>query len=688
MTTNAHQKVTADHLKRDAYLYIRQSSLKQVMENQESTKRQYALRDRAVALGWPIERIIVIDSDQGQSGAHAADREGFQKLVAEVGMGHAGIVMGLEVSRLARNSADWHRLLEICALSQTLILDEDGIYDPSHFNDRLLLGLKGTMSEAELYILRARLRGGILNKARRGELETPLPIGLVFRDDTQKVVLDPDKQVQDSVRLFFETFRRTGSATGTVKYFAKKQIKFPRRIRTGPDKGKLFWGELLHSRALELLHNPRFAGAFVFGRMQTRTRPDGTTVITQLPRENWHTLIPNAHEGYISWEDFEQNLKRLRENAQANGADRKRSPPREGPALLQGLVLCGRCGNRMTMRYHSRHGKMIPDYTCIRRLIEHGEEACQIVSGGPVDEAIGKLLVEIVSPVALEVALAVQQELQSRLQESDCLRKKQVERARYEADLAQRRYMQVDPNNRLVADALEADWNERLRALTEAQEEYERQSKADQVVLDDRKKAEIMKLSTDFPKLWNDPKIPDRERKRMVRLMIEDVTLVKKDGITANIRFKGGATRTLNLPKPKNAWQMRQTDPAVIAEIDELLNHHTIAEINATLNERGVKPGEGERFTRSIFNHLKTQYNLKTREERLREKGLLTAEEMARILKVHQGTVRTWRRFGIVKGHKISDKNEYLYEHPGKQIPKKHLGVKLATRATPIESCQ
>lgn len=685
MMPNAHQKVTANHLKRDAFLYIRQSSLKQVMENQESTKRQYALRERAVALGWPIERVVVIDSDQGQSGAQAADRQGFQKLVAEVGMGNAGIVMGLEVSRLARNSTDWHRLLEICALSQTLILDEDGVYDPSHFNDRLLLGLKGTMSEAELHVLKARLRGGILNKAKRGELEMPLPIGLVFRDDTKKVVLDPDKQVQDSVRLFFETFRRTGSASATVKYFAKKQIKFPRRIQAHPDKGKLFWGELLHSRALELLHNPRFTGAFVFGRMRTRMRPNGKPEVVQVPRENWHTLIPNAHEGYISWEEFERNLKQLRENAQAIGGDRRRSPPREGPALLQGLIICGKCGSRMTIRYHSSFGKIVPEYTCMRRHIEHGDAVCQLIHGAALDNIVGKLLVEIVTPVALEVALAVQQELQSRLKESDQLRKKQVERARYEADLSQRRFMQVDPNNRLVADALEADWNEKLRELTQAKEEYERQTKADHLILDDKKKTEIMKLTTDFPKLWNDPQTPDRERKRMVRLMIEDVTLTKNDDILVNIRFKGGATRTLNLAKPKNAWQLRQTPPEVIAQINELLNHHTTNEIVSILNKKGVKPGEGEQFTRSAFNHLKIQYDLKTKKQRLREKGMLTLKEMMRNLKVKQSTVRAWRNAGIVKGHKVSDKREYLYEPPGKNV-RKQQGAKLVERATLVQS--
>src|ERR1700731_4778539 len=286
MNREMHQKVKTTHLKRNAYLYIRQSSLRQVFENSESTKRQYALRQKAVALGWPEDRIIVLDSDLGQSGASAVDREGFQQLVTEVGLGRAGIVMGLEVSRLARNSTDWHRLLEICALTDTLILDEDGIYDPRHFNDRLLLGLKGAMSEAELHVIRARLQGGIWNKARRGELQCPLPVGLVYNSEGRPI-LDPDKQVQESMRFFFDAFRRTGSACAVVKAFRQKQLLFPRRLKKGPNKGELLWAELIHSRALYILHNPRYAGAFVYGRNRTRARPDGSTTYTKVPRENW-----------------------------------------------------------------------------------------------------------------------------------------------------------------------------------------------------------------------------------------------------------------------------------------------------------------------------------------------------------------------------------------------------------------
>ena len=379
MTSDAPQKITSSHLKRNAYLYVRQSTIRQVFENTESTKRQYALRQHAVALGWPIENIIVIDTDLGQSGASAVDREGFQKLVAEVGTGKAGIVLGLEVSRLARNNTDWHRLLEICALTDTLILDEDGVYDPSHFNDRLLLGLKGTMSEAELHVLKARLQGGILNKARRGELQSPLPVGFLYNAENRPVP-DPDKQVQQSLRVFFETFRRTGSATATVKAFRQQGLLIARRLKKGHRKGDLLWAELTHSRSLQILHNPRYAGAFVYGRTRVRRKAAGGEAYHKTSRDQW-VLIPGVHAGYITWEGCESNQKRLRENAQAQGSDRKKSPPREGPALLQGLVMCGICGNRMTIRYHSRAGRAVPDYVCQKDGIEHGRPLCQSVNG-------------------------------------------------------------------------------------------------------------------------------------------------------------------------------------------------------------------------------------------------------------------------------------------------------------------
>lgn len=406
MTRSTDQQVTAEHLQRNAYLYVRQSTLRQVVENTESTTRQYALRQRAVALGWPDERVVAIDRDQGLSGASAADREGFQRLVTEVGLGRAGIVMGLEVSRLARRSSDWHRLVEMCAVSKALILDEDGLYDPADFNDRLLLGLKGTMSEAELHLLRARLNGGRMSKMRRGELRFRLPVGFVY-DTQNRVILDPDRQVQQAVRMLFETFGCVGSAHGTVRAFRQQGLQFPTRPHFGPRKGELIWQPLTDGRVSNVLHNPRYAGAYAYGRRkQRRDGVDGRFVVKHQPRERWYTLIPDAHPGYITWEEYEENLRRLRDNARATPQTR-RCAPREGPALLQGLALCGRCGARMSVRYTGRKKtRLCPHYVCKGAGNTQSWPTCQSIPGAPIDEAIGGLLVEGMTPVALDVALA------------------------------------------------------------------------------------------------------------------------------------------------------------------------------------------------------------------------------------------------------------------------------------------
>src|SRR6476661_3579959 len=481
MSEQTAAKVTGAHLARTAYLYVRQSTLRQVLTNTESAARQYALRQKAIALGWQAEAIVTIDTDQGQSGASAADREGFQHLVAEVSMGRAGIVLGLEVSRLARNNADWHRLLEI------LICDEDGLYDPTDFNDRLLLGLKGTMSEAELHFIRARLIGGQLSKARRGELQMPLPVGLVY-DPASKVMLDPDTGVQQAIRHLFTLFARTGSARAVVQQFNADGLLFPVRVRTGSHKGELAWMPLQHWRVLRTLHNPRYAGAFAYGRRRERLAGNGKKSYQLVPREEWIALIRDAHPGYLSWDQYETNQRLLLGNATAHGPDRAAGPAREGTALLQGLAICGRCGRRMTVRYHTRRGVEIPDYQCQNRCIQDGAQRCQTVPGAGVDAAIGTLLLDTLTPHALEVALTVQAELDTRTAEADALRRQAVERARYLA---------VDPDNRLVADSLEADWNDALRALQTAREDYERASAAATATLTDQIKNQIGSLATD-----------------------------------------------------------------------------------------------------------------------------------------------------------------------------------------------
>ena len=675
------EKIKSQHLRRNAYLYVRQSTLRQVMENTESTERQYGLRQRAIQLGWSQEQVVVIDSDLGQSGSSAADREGFQYLVAEVGLGRAGIVMGLEVSRLARNSADWHRLLEMCALTETLILDEDGLYDPAHFNDRLLLGLKGTMSEAELHVLKARLQGGILNKARRGELIMPLPIGFQYGPGGQ-VVLDPDREIQECLRMFFETFRRTGSATATVKAFREQGITFPHRVRGCLNKGEVVWKRLLHSRTLWLLHNPRYAGAFFYGRTQQRRHPEGGIRYQKLPRQEWAVFLPEAHPGYISWEQFEENQRRLFENAQAYGTERKKSPPREGPALLQGIVICGRCGTRMTVRYHLIRDRLVPDYVCQRQGIEQAEPCCQSVPGAGLERAIGDLLIETVTPLTLEVSLAVEEELFRRKDEAEELRRKHVERLRYEADLSRRRYMQVDPDNRLVADELEGEWNEKLKAHKQALEALKRDTK--ERTLSSEERARVLALAKDFPRLWNDPRTPNRERKRMVRLLLEDVTLNKGSEITAHVRFKGGTTQTLAWPLPPPIGELRKNPAYIVAEVDRLLDDYTQGQIAAILSHKGMHTVDGKPLTRMNIRYIQETYGLLSRYDRLRSRGMLTMAEMGERLNVAPLTVKCWNQAGFLMSYPYNDKNECLFEPPGDNAPvrAKHKGLLAALRQT------
>jgi DNA invertase Pin-like site-specific DNA recombinase len=450
---NESRKVQSHHLARDAYLYIRQSSMKQVVENVESTKRQYALRGRATALGWPDDRIVVIDSDQGESGASAARREGFRQLVTDVGLGRAGIVMGLEVSRLARNNADWHRLLEICALASTLILDEDGVYDPANFNDRLLLGLKGTMSEAELHVLKARLRGGILNKVRRGEYRCVLPTGFVY-DESGAVVLDPDAQVRETIAHFFDTFARVGSAHQTVKAFRDEGLRFPSRLRA-PAAGVVFH-PLTASAAMRTLCNPRYAGAYAYGQRVYGRTIDGKMTAKKRPSDDWLACIPNAHPGYISWDRYQENLRLLAANGHGYDVARA-SPPREGGALLQGRAICGRCGQYLRVRYREARGKLESWYVCDRATDSRAEPNCQSLAGPPIDEAVGLLVAEKMTPAAVELAIETRREIEARYEEADQLRCRAIERAQIDADLAQRRFMMVDPQNRLVADTLESD---------------------------------------------------------------------------------------------------------------------------------------------------------------------------------------------------------------------------------------
>ncbi len=672
MNDQSQSKVTADHLRRDAYLYVRQSSLYQVANNTESARRQYDLRGRAVVLGWPAERVIVIDVDQGQSGASATDRAGFQRLVADVSLGKAGIVLGLECSRLARNNADWHRLLELCSLSRTLICDEDGLYDPGQVNDRLLLGLKGTISEAELHFIRARLQGGLLAKAARGELRVRLPVGLAYDQLAGNVTLDPDAEVRAAITHLFDAFEQTGSAHAVVKQFAAERLKFPgRHAPGGPHAGETYWKALRHDLVLFTLHNPRYAGAYFYGRRKQLTDIDGHTRTVIKPRDQWTVLIKDAHPGYITFDQYERNHQTLASNAAARGDEERRAgPAREGPALLQGLAICGKCGKRMTVNYHARcNGEPQPDYHCAREGIATGTQPCQTICGAGVDAAVAKLVLEQLTPLAIETALAVSTELTQRAEHADRIRQMSVQRAEHIADAARRRYLAVDPTNRLVADQLEADWNNKLRELAQTKDEYQRATQAGDRPLTDEQQARIRALATDLPALWNNPATPMRERKRLIRLLVTDVTLVRgSEQITAHVRLSGGQQHTLTIPRPLRAWEAHTTPPSTITLIDQLLANHTYDEAVKVLNERGLTGGWGHPFTVTSLTQLCRNRSIPSHRQRLRAAGMLTLNELAKQLGVSTQTIKTWQHQGHITGRRIDARRTHLY-HPSQHRP-------------------
>ena len=445
------------------------------------------------------------------------------------------------------------------------------------------------------------MQGGIESKARRGELKTRLPTGLIY-DDRDRVVFDPDRQVQQALFTFFDVFRRQGSACAVVKHFHQEETLVSATHPHRGTEGRFDLGPLTSGGAVKHSQSS-LRGSLCPRPTRTRTMPDGKTKTRKVPQDQWSIVLPNSHVGYITWEEFQQNRRRLRENARRPRWRPAPSPPRKGPALLQGLVLCGRCGKPMTIRYRNRKEGPQPIYVCQRERIAHLEPSCQNIPGAKVDEAVGALLLEMVTPLSLQVALEVQDWLQTQLDEADRLHRQQVQRARYEADLAKQRFMQVDPNNRLVADSLEADWNEKLRTLHEAQETCERRQ-ADRAVLDEKRRKEVLSLARDFPRLWRDPRVSYRERKRMVRLLIEDVTLVKAEQLTIGVRFRGGATHSLTIPAPLPSYRTWQTPPDIVAQIDRLLDQYTDGKIAAQLNQQGLRSGKGGCFNRITIENI------------------------------------------------------------------------------------
>jgi hypothetical protein len=549
------------------------------------------------------------------------------------------------------------------------------VYDPASFNDRLLLGLKGTMSEAELHVLKARLRGGILNKVRRGEYRCVLPTGLVY-DESGTVVLDPDAQVRETIAHFFETFARVGSAHQTVKAFREEGLRFPSRLRS-PAAGVIF-RPLTTSAAMRTLRNPRYAGAYAYGQRAFRRTVDGKKTQQKRSCDEWLACIPNAHPGYITWDRYQENLGLLTSNGHGLEVARA-SPPREGVALLQGRAVCGRCGQYLRVRYRDARGKLESWYVCDRAAAGRGEPNCQSIAGAPIDEAVGLLVAEKMTPAAVELAIEIRKEVEARYEEADQLRCRAIERAQVDADLAQRRFMLVDPANRLVADTLESDWNEKLRLLAKARDERERARREDHIAIDDAIRDRLVAMTMDFKRLWSDPSTPNRERKRILAYLVEDVTLLKLPAertTRIHVRFRGGQTTTLTTINPKASWEMVKTEQAIVDLVDQLLDHHVYEEIADILNARGLHPGGaawpgrgGARFTAGRVQYIVHAYGLRPRLERLHARGLYTKKELAARIGIHESTLTSWVKHGIIKAHPYNG-HAWLYEEPPTHPPK------------------
>jgi DNA invertase Pin-like site-specific DNA recombinase len=634
-------KVTSSHLERTAIAYIRQSSLMQVREHTESTARQYGLAELAARLGWAAGDIEVIDCDLGLSGRSATYREGFKQLVARVCMGEVGAVFGLEVSRLARSNADLARLLELARLTSTLVIDNDGVYDLADINDRMLLGLKSQMAEAELHWLTSRLNESKRAAARRGELRVPLPVGLVY-DDENNVVIDPDEEVAAAISDVFAAFTATGSAYGVAGVFAGR--RFPRRAYGGVWAGQVRWGKLTHARAAGILRNPAYAGAYVYGRRRSRqvVHPDGSvrSSVTELPRDQWEVLIPGHHAGYITFEEYLANEAKLAANRTNAGA----RPPREGTALCQGIVFCGACGRSMQVRYQDRY----PRYECSHSRADHvAAPLCGSVRADTVDQAVTAALLAAVEPAQVALALAAAEEVTARRQRSVRAAELAVERARYDAERAERAFLACEPENRLVARSLEARWETRLADLAEAEAALATQRSArPELPSPDQLAATV----ADLPALWSAPATSDKDRKRLLRTLLGDVTLTPSaenpSRLTAGLRWKSGATQQLLVTRRKNAIQLRATDPAAIElarRIGPGCDNNALA---TALNDAGHRTGTGQPFDGVAAANLRNYHHIPY--PGLPEDGELTPRQVAGRTGVSTGTIHYWINAGYL----------------------------------------
>jgi len=653
-----HAKIKPVHLQRSACVYLRQSSQTQVEFNRESTTRQYALVARATELGWAREQIDVIDEDLGVSGAGFAARSGFAKLTAEVALGHVGIVLGLEVSRLARNNADWYRLLDLCGLTDTLIGDADGIYHPGLFNDRLLLGLKGTMSEAELHVLRARLDGGIRNKAARGELRRGLPVGFVWGDGDGEVLFHPNVAVTAAIRTVFDRFTELGSARRVWLWFRAEGLAFPLQSHA---KAEIRWVTPSYTAIHNVLSNPVYGGAYVYGKSRTERFVDENGRLKQrirrLPRAEWSVLIADHHPGFIDWQTFDSNQIRLAANTKplphrAGGA------VREGAALLQGLAICGHCRRRLRTHYRGRNAT--PGYHCAGKHAVNGRGVyCFNVGGVQIDQAVSQAFLTALQPAGMEAAVAAAERLEADREGALAQWRLAVERAQYEAARAERRYRAVDPDNRLVARGLEAEWELRLRELDQAKAELARRQQQRPQSLDAAARHTLLRLGTDIERAWSAPTTAPRDRKELLRTLLEDVTIAVHRGehqVHLTLRWRGGALTELDVDLPRFRPATVRTDEATVALVRRLAVLYPDAVIAGVLNRQKRTTARGHRFTANHVCSLRHRWNIPRVELPAApvDGELVNVRQAAAILDTAPSTIHRWLNDGIIAGEQLT----------------------------------